>query len=344
MNPRNVILAIGLSLALGGASRAVDTVKADSGTYTGRVTAMTRTEVTLDRSGVPRKIPANEIVMIYFDDEPTTLKTTARVHLSAGRYNDALEALQKLQPADLPRAEIQQDVAFYKALCSARLALGGTGTLESAKDLMSAFVHGNVNSYHFYEGCEVLGNLYVALQQYADAEKYYVQLEKSPWPEYQMRGSVVIGRARLAQGKTAEALQAFNQVLALQATTDQARSQHLAAKLGIARCSAATGEPDEALEMVQQIIANADPEDVELHARAYNTLGTTLRKAGKTKEALLAFLHVDVLYFAVPETHAEALANLDELWTELHKTEQAVRARRILQEQYQNSPWAKKGG
>ena len=59
---------------------------------------------------------------------------------------------------------------------------------------------------------------------------------------------------------------------------------------------------------------------------------------------MLAFLHVDVLYFSVPEAHAEALANLVELWTELPNTERAVRARKILQEQYANSPWAKKEG
>jgi len=56
----------------------------------------------------------------------------------------------------------------------------------------------------------------------------------------------------------------------------------------------------------------------------------------------LAFLHVDVLYFTVPEAHAEALANLVELWEAMHKTERAQRARAILDEQYRNSPWAKK--
>jgi hypothetical protein len=69
-----------------------------------------------------------------------------------------------------------------------------------------------------------------------------------------------------------------------------------------------------------------------------------LRKAGRTKEALLAFLHVDVLYFTTPEAHAEALANLAELWEEVQKPERAVKARQVLQERYGSSPWAKKGG
>ena len=93
--------------------------------------------------------------------------------------------------------------------------------------------------------------------------------------------------------------------------------------------------------MVEGILAKADPENVELHARAYNTLGNAWKKAGRDKEALLAFLHVDVLYFAVPEAHAEALANLSELWTKMHKTRRAARARNILDERYKNSRWAK---
>ncbi len=58
----------------------------------------------------------------------------------------------------------------------------------------------------------------------------------------------------------------------------------------------------------------------------------------------IAFLHVHLLYYAVPESHAEALDNLAELWDLAHKTERAVRARRTLAERYPNSPRAKRGG
>jgi hypothetical protein len=51
-----------------------------------------------------------------------------------------------------------------------------------------------------------------------------------------------------------------------------------------------------------------------------------------------------VLYFTVPEAHAEALFNLAELWDGVHKTERAVRCRGLLEERYRNSRWAKKGG
>jgi len=108
-----------------------------------------------------------------------------------------------------------------------------------------------------------------------------------------------------------------------------------------ARCAALGGKPDEAVKAAEAIIAKADPEQAELHALAYNVLGTALRKASKPKDALLAFLHVDVLYPHYPDAHAEALANLTQLWNELNKNERGARCRQLLEEQYRNSPWVK---
>ena len=66
--------------------------------------------------------------------------------------------------------------------------------------------------------------------------------------------------------------------------------------------------------MIEQMIQDTDPEQKELQARAYNALGNCYEQAGRTKDALLAFLHVDVLYGTVPDAHAEALSHLIPLW------------------------------
>ncbi len=96
--------------------------------------------------------------------------------------------------------------------------------------------------------------------------------------------------------------------------------------------------------MVADVLKSADSEDTPLLAQAYNVLGAAQRQAGRTQAALLAFLHVDVLYASLPDAHAEALANLAELWEQVHKTERANRARKTLEEQYPDSPWVKKSG
>jgi outer membrane protein assembly factor BamD (BamD/ComL family) len=43
----------------------------------------------------------------------------------------------------------------------------------------------------------------------------------------------------------------------------------------------------------------------------------------------------------VPESHAEALFNLTQLWDQLHRADRAAEARQTLEEQYKNSRWAK---
>ena len=111
------------------------------------------------------------------------------------------------------------------------------------------------------------------------------------------------------------------------------------AKLGKAGVLAASKKSTEAIKLVQDVLETADPEDAPLVARAYNVLGTAHRQAGRTQEALLAFLHVDLLYPSVADAHAEALANLAELWQQIHKMD---RARRALEDDYPDSPWTKK--
>jgi hypothetical protein len=104
---------------------------------------------------------------------------------------------------------------------------------------------------------------------------------------------------------------------------------------------AETGKLDEAVGMIEKIIKDADPEEKELHARAYNALGSCYERAKKTKDALLAYLHVDVLYNSVPEAHAEALARLAPLWQAVGQEAHAREARETLEQRYAGSRWAK---
>jgi tetratricopeptide (TPR) repeat protein len=209
---------------------------------------------------------------------------------------------------------------------------------------MIAFTKNYPDSYHYFQACEIVGDLLVANRSYAQAEEYYAKVAKAPWPDYQMRAGVAIGRALLAQGKHSEALNAFEKVLANERKDALSQAQSMAARMGKAAVLVDMKKNDEAVKLVQSVLNQADPDDAGAMARAYNILGNALRQEGKKKEAILAFLHVDLLYASVPDAHAEALWNLAELWDELHKIDRAARARQILEQQYKNSPWAQKGG
>ena len=338
MNKRFVILAVAVWLGASAMGWA-DTIKKTEGSAMGDVTEMSALEVTIEKDAVPTPVPVNEIEWIRYSDEPSFLNT-ARTAVAAGRYEDAVAALEKIKLGDVERQEVKQDVLFYTALAKARIALAGNDpeAIIKAGQLMAAFVKDNPGNYHYLDACEVVGDALVAVGKYSPAQNYYSQVGKAPWPDYKMRAGVALGRALLAEGKAADAMRSFQSVLDANAQSELADHQRLAATLGKARCLAEANKNDEAVTLVEGVIAKASPEQSELHARAYNALGIAHSKAGRTKEALLAFLHVDVLYFSSSKEHIEALENLVELWTKIEKPERAERAAKILRDQYKRSP------
>ncbi len=59
---------------------------------------------------------------------------------------------------------------------------------------------------------------------------------------------------------------------------------------------------------VREVIQGNPAEDAASQAPAYNTLGDCLRAANRPKEALIAYLHTDMLYSKDKEEHPRALA------------------------------------
>jgi tetratricopeptide (TPR) repeat protein len=342
MNKRCLLLTLVLGGAIAGQAAAFDTVKTAKGSLYGEIVGMDSTKIELrqNSNGLVKQIPVNEILVVTFENEPSDLKA-ARNHILAGHYAEAFASLKKIEKTPT-RDEMLQDIEFYKALCAAKLALSGNMKIVDAGRMMKTFIDANPKSYHYFEAAETVGDLLVAIGSFAPAVEYYGRLDAAPWPDYKMRAGVGVGRALLDQGKVEESLAGFDKVLATKADGDAAQQQRVAATLGKAAALVALKKPDEAIKTVEGFIEKSDAENAPLMARAYNILGAAQRQAGRTKEAILAFLHVDLLYASVPEAHAQALANLADLWEQVHKTERANRARKTLEEHYPESTWAKR--
>jgi len=349
MKVRSVILAVGICLAAA-PGWAIDTVKTNKVAIPGRVTSVSPSEVVLEkgRAGGPTsQIPVNEVVFIVFEDDPSSLQKIRELVID-GNYEEALARLEKITVKESVRPEIGQDVEFYAAYCRAQLALAGGENLIVAGKSMRAFLDKNKDSYHWFKGYELLGDLYVANGSFSAAEKAYDEVAKAPWVDYKMRAGVAKGRALQAQEKTPEAAKAFDIVLATAADGDLAETQKMAAKVGKARLLVMEKKTDDALKLLQPIIEKvenekADTDQLELLSHAYATSAFAKRMAGRSQEALYDFLRVHLLYPQAPEPHAEALYNLGQLWEEFHKPDRANEARKLLKEQYQHSSWAKKG-
>jgi tetratricopeptide (TPR) repeat protein len=343
VNKNYLFLAAGIWLAAVSSSAALDSIKTKNSSILCKIvsTSPLTVEITQGANSEHKEIPVDQIDVIYYSEEPVSLKN-AKNNILGGHYEEALNMLSRLKTDTISRKELREDIDYYTALSSAHLAIDGSGKIADAGRLMIAFAKNYPDSYHYFQACEVVGDLLVANRSFAQAEEYYAKLAKAPWPDYQMRAGTAIGRALLAQGKNSAALDAFEKVLANPADDALSQVQSQAAKLGKAAVLVAMKKNAEAVDLINSILNQADPDDADNMARAYNILGNALRQQGKTKEAILAFLHVDLLYPSLPDAHAEALWNLARLWDDLHKTDRAARARQVLEQQYKNSPWAQK--
>jgi len=304
-------------------------------------TGMTPDKVILETNVSPRQIEVSEIVRITFKDEPTELNA-GRNQVIQKNYNQALTDLKKLDGQKIERAYVRQDVEFYKALCLCRLALSEGGDKKAAAEAMRAFVSKAPKSYHFYEAAELLGDVAMASGNYADAAKYYgpVGLAAAPWADYQMRANNASGRALVGEKQFDQALEKFKAVASSELATPEAVRQKNLAHVGRAVCLAETGKVEEAMTLLQDLINKNDPQDVVLFARLYNAQGRCYLKQNKPKDAVMAYLHTDVLFYADADAHAEALFHLSKLWGNINKSDRAVAARNTLRERYAGSVWA----
>lgn len=303
---------------------------------------MTRDKVTIEVATTPRDIQVNEIIRITFKDEPTDLNA-GRTQVIQKNYNQALADLKKLDGQKIDRAYVRQDVEFYKALCLCKLALSEGGDKKAASAAMLDFVKKASQSYHFYEAAELLGDLAMASGNYADAAKYYggpQGLVSAPWSDYQMRATNATGRALIGEKQFEPALEKFKAVIGSALATPEAVRQKNLAQVGRGVCLAETGQADEAITLLLDLVNKNDPQDGVLFARLYNALGRCYLKQNKTKEAVMAYLHTDVLFYADADAHAEALFHLSKLWSDVNKSDRAVAARNTLRERYAGSVWA----
>ena len=347
MKSRYLLASAVLLALLTSTASAIDSIKTSKASISGAIEQMGKFEVKIKKTGgASETVQVNEIETIRFDGEPAQLNLV-RSAVNGGRYQDAIDTADKISIEGIERLEIKQELEFFKAISLARLALSGNGdanAVNEAGKTMRDFVTKNPGSYHFVEASEALGDLFLAAGAVDRAVEQYATLEQAPWADVKMRGAVAKGRALQASDKNAEALAAYEAALALASggSGELVEAQKQAATIGKAACLAETGKHDEGIKLLEEVIAKADPEQAQLHALAYNALGNCQRKAKNAKAALMAYLHVDVLYSTYPSAHAEALSNLAELWQEVGNAERSAQAEQVLIERYANSKWAKK--
>lgn len=343
-----VLLGTGLLLLLGShpllTAHAADTVvRRGSKNVSGDIASVDKSEVTV-KVKVPKEetvtIPANEIVSISWTGEAPEAGV-ARSDDNGGRYAKAIEGYQKcLQTSKTTNPAAKLDFEFGIARCTARQALGEPAQIDAAIKTLEAFK--SQEHYRHYEALELLGELQLAKRDFDKAATVFKELGRAPWKSTKMAAKVQLARLAIAEQKLDDALSQYDSVAAEEAAGPGELPQKQAAQLGKARVLLLQQKGAEALPLLESLVNDIDGDETDLQAEAYLRQGDCLRELGRDKDAILAYLRVDLLFAAARTQHPEALYQLSKLWAKVGQAERAEEARDRLAESYPGSEWATK--
>ncbi len=309
----------------------------------GKVTAVSKDKVSFETTkGEKSDIPTNEIQEILWDGEPAALKS-ARNNEAAGKLPQATEGFAKAA-AELKsdRAEIKLDIEYFTQRTFARLALTDPAKIPDALKKLNDFQSKHSDSRHFYDAVGLLVDLNLTQKDAAAARAAAETLSRASGNDQKMASKIALARVALLEDKIPEAQKGFEEVVAAAAASPSEESRKLEATLGVARCLQLQSKFDEAIKLLDQVITKSAPEDARVQAEAYVRQGDCYQASGKSKDALLAYLHVDVLFSTEKSFHPEALYHLSRLWTAIQQPDRANEAADKLTSEYPNSPWAQK--
>lgn len=318
--------------------------KGSSSREGGDITSQTKEKLVLKPSVGKQntEIPANEVSRVEWDGEPAGMKL-ARSAEERGNLEDALKRYTEIAgEVEAGQKELKTDLEFLIARTTAKLGKADPVKLDEAVQQLESYKTAHPNTFRYYDTLMLLGDAYLDKNNYASAGPIFDQLEQAPWDDYKMAGQVAKGRLLLRKNDIPGAQALFQSVAAKPAQTTAEKARQFDARLGMATCLQRQNQFEKAAAELDQIIKQAPATATKTMGEAYLRKGDNLLAADKKKDALLAYLHVDVLFSSEKDLHAEALYHLATLWNEVAQPGRAATARAKLSQDYPNSEWAKK--
>ncbi len=337
------VLTLGLSLALSAVAGADEVVlisgttvkQASNGRVRGSIASETATEVVVKLGSNAINVPTDQIVSVRYDGQPATM-ALAESSEGTGQLEKAADLYKKAAAEAGAKPFVEQAARFKQADVTTDLALADPAKAGEAVALLDAFVKAYPASRHSASALENLARLQLQKGDYNQVEKTVASIEKLP--RGADRAAVLRAKVLAKKGDYAASVAELDRLI--KASPDGSVRQR-EAKLAKAEGLAGLKKYAEAEADLRAAIKSLPAEDVASQSAAYNTLGDCLRAAGRPKDALLAYLHTDVLYSKDKEQHPRALAQIAQVWRELKRDDRADEVQQRLRQDYPQSPWAK---
>ncbi|RUL88882.1 tetratricopeptide repeat protein [Tautonia sociabilis] len=328
-------IAASLTLLLAATAMADDVVlvpgsniPATGGRIRGKIERETPTAI---RIGA-RDVPLDQVAEVIYD-APGISYSQARIQASNGNLPQAAELYQKAV-GETNNSLVAQDARFRRAAVLAQHARVDPSTRDAAIQALESVTTELANSRHLGPALELLAALRLEAREFDAADQALRELATLSWAAD--RAAVLRAQVMVKRGQSEQALRELETLIGRLREGTPARRQ---AELARAEALVGLSRFDEAEQAARAVIDAADPEDAATLAPSYNTLGDCLRAAGRTRDALFAYLHTDILYPSQAEEHARALAAIAELWRVLDENSRAAQVVERLEREYPNSPY-----
>ena len=310
------------------------TVKeAISGRVRGTIQSESSTEIVVKLGATTTKVPTDQIVSIRYDGQPADM-ALAETSENQGAISKAIDLYKKAVGEASGKPLIEQAAEYKAAALTAELAMTDPTKVNDAIGLLNTFVKNHAESRHIASATESLARLQLSKNDYAGVESSLATLSKLPGGAD--RAAVFRARILSKKGDHAGAIAELDRLIK---AGPEGSVRQREAKLARAESLVALKKYADAETEVRSVIKALPPEEVAAMSAAYNTLGDCLRAAGRPKDALIAYLHTDVLYSKDKEQHPRALAQMVPLWRELKRDDRADETLARLKQEYPQSPW-----
>jgi TolA-binding protein len=308
--------------------------QAISGRVLGQVQSESPVEVVVKLGAGTTSVPTEQILAIRYDGQPATIQL-AETRVSAGQLAEAAELFRKAAGEAGDKPLVVQMARYREAATLADLALVEPDRMKDAKDRLLRFVRAFPSSRHIVPAREDLARLQLNSGDFAGAEATLAELARLP--KAGDRAAVLKAKLLARQERHDEAISELDRLIATLPDRSTAKRE---ARLAKAESLVGMKKYKDAEVLVRQVIQATPPEDAPAQAAAYNTLGDCLRAANRTKDALLAYLHTDLLYAKDKQEHPRALFQIERLFRELKQDTRADEYAQRLRQDYPRSKWS----
>ncbi len=308
--------------------------QAIGGRVRGQVQSESATEVVVQLGASTIKVPTELISSIRYDGQSATY-ALGEARESAGQLAEAAEMFKKAAAESTGKPYPLQAALFREAEVLTELAAVEPDRIKDAKDRLTKFVKQYPSSRHTLGARACMARIQLASGDFPAAQAAIADLARMP--KGAERAAVLRTKLLAKQNKHKEAIEELDKLIASSAKGSE---RLRAAQLAKAESLAALKEFTKAEVLLREVIKATPPEDAAGQAPAYNTLGDCLRAANRPKDALLAYLHTDMLYSKDKEEHPRALRQISTLFRQLKLDGRADEFEQRLKTEYPHSHWA----